>query len=121
MCPPGFSAACAMMSCVADISCASSTTTQSYSGILNPSAAISHEFVVWIVDTNKGDVLTGYLRKDAADSIELVDSTGNVIALPSTDIAGRYKSNMSLMPNGLAAGMTAQELADVVAFLESLK
>ena len=89
--------------------------------ILNPSAAISHEYVVWVVDTRKGDVVTGYLRKDAADGIELVDSTGNVVALSASDIAGRYKSAMSLMPNGLAAGMTAQELADVVAFLESLK
>jgi putative membrane-bound dehydrogenase-like protein len=89
--------------------------------ILNPSAAISHEFEVWVVETRGHDVLTGYLRKDAPEGIELVDSTGNVVTIPAGDIVDRYTSAMSLMPNGLAAGMTTQELVDVVAFLALLK
>ena len=92
-----------------------------FESILNPSAAISPEYHVWIVETKKRDVLTGYLRKDAPDGIELIDSTGAAQAIAAADIADRYQSEMSLMPNGLAAGMTAQELVDVAAFLESLK
>lgn len=88
--------------------------------ILNPSAAIAHEFIVWVVET-KRDVYTGYLRKETAEGIELMDSTGNIIPIPTRDITDRYKSALSLMPNGLAAGMTAQELADVVAFLGAQK
>jgi putative heme-binding domain-containing protein len=65
--------------------------------------------------------MTGYLRSDTPEGIELVDSAGNLTPIPAADIADRYRSAMSLMPNGLAAGITAQELADVVAFLESLK
>lgn len=84
--------------------------------ILNPSAAISHEYVVWVVETNK-DVYTGYLRRDSPEGVELIDSNGNAIAIPSGEITDRYKSALSLMPSGLAAGMTAQELVDVVAFL----
>ncbi len=92
-----------------------------FESILNPSAAISPEYHVWIVETRSRDVLTGYLRKDAPEGIELVDSTGAAAVIPAADIVERYKSEMSLMPNGLAAGMTAQELVDVAAFLESLK
>jgi putative heme-binding domain-containing protein len=92
-----------------------------FESILNPSAAVSHEYAVWVVETRNGDVLTGYLRNESAENVVLMDSTGNPLAIPASDISGRYRSNMSLMPNGLAAGMTAQELADVVAFLESLK
>ncbi len=88
--------------------------------ILNPSAAISHEFIVWVVET-KRDVFTGYIRKDTAEGVELMDSNGTIIPIPARDITDRYKSALSLMPNGLAAGMTAQELADVVAFLYAQK
>lgn len=88
--------------------------------ILNPSAAISHEYVVWVVETNK-DVYTGYLRKDSPEGVELVDSNGNAVAIPTGEITDRYKSALSLMPSGLAAGMTAQELVDVVAFLTAQK
>jgi putative heme-binding domain-containing protein len=89
--------------------------------ILNPSAAIGHEYEVWVIETRANDVMTGYLRSDTPEGIELVESAGNLTPIPADDIADRYRSAMSLMPNGLAAGMTAQELADVVAYLESLK
>ncbi len=92
-----------------------------FESILNPSAAISPEYHVWIVETRSRDVLTGYLRKDSPEGIELVDSTGAAQTIAAADISDRYKSELSLMPNGLAAGMTAQELVDVAAYLESLK
>ncbi len=89
--------------------------------ILNPSAAVSHEYVVWVVRTFADGYLSGYIRSENDDEIELMDSGGNAIKIAQGDILERRKTNVSLMPTGLSAGMTAADLADIVAFLSTLK
>lgn len=92
-----------------------------FESILTPSAAIAQQFEVWIVNTKSQGFLTGYLRSDSAEAIDLVDSTGNVTHIPASDIIERRKSSTSLMPDGLTAGMSGQDLVDLVAFLSTLK
>lgn len=89
--------------------------------ILNPSAAIAHEYQVWIVRTKSKGLRDGYIRNESAEAIELVDSNGDVTRVPTGEILERRKSPISLMPSGLSEGMTAQQLVDVTAFLSSLK
>lgn len=89
--------------------------------ILNPSAAVSHEYVVWVVKTWDDGYLSGYIRAENDEEIELMDSGGNAIKIAKTDILERRKTNVSLMPTGLSAGMTAGDLADIVAYLSKLR
>ncbi len=89
--------------------------------ILNPSAAVSHEYKVWIIDTDSEGLLSGFIRTESAESLELVDSGGNVTTIAIGDIVERRETGTSLMPDGLSTALTAQELVDIVAFLESLK
>lgn len=89
--------------------------------ILYPSAAISHEYEVWIVETEWEGYLSGFIVQEDDETLQLMDATGTVKNLKQSDIIDKRKSATSLMPTGLAAAMTAQDLSDLVAYLTSLK
>ncbi len=92
-----------------------------FDSILNPSAAVAPEYKVWIVNSFEEGALSGFVKSDTADAVEMMDSAGNTIRLNPKDILDRTESSASLMPTGLSAALTAQELADIVAYLQSLK
>ena len=89
--------------------------------ILNPSAAIGHEYKVWLIETRDGEWLNGYVHAENDETLEIVDATGQILTLKKEAITSREESDLSLMPTGLAAGLTAQELADLVAWLGALE
>ncbi len=89
--------------------------------ILYPSAAISHEYEVWIVETEWDGYLSGFIVQEDDKELQLMDATGTVKKLKQSDVIDKRKSATSLMPTGLAAAMTAQDLSDLVAYLTSLK
>ena len=66
-------------------------------------------------------MLTGLLVSRTDAEIVLKDATGVVHALPADEVEELTKSTVSLMPAGLAKTLTAQDLADLVAYLVSLK
>ncbi|MCC6793922.1 MAG: HEAT repeat domain-containing protein [Candidatus Hydrogenedentes bacterium] len=92
-----------------------------FDSILNPSAAIAPEYKVWILSSFEEGTLSGFLKTDTAETVELMDSAGVTARLDPKDILERTESTASLMPTGLSSALTAQELADVVAFLQTLK
>jgi len=89
--------------------------------ILSPSAIITEGFATSIVTLQDGSVQTGFVieRSDAELAIKL--ATGQSMRIPSTSIASEKPIPVSLMPEGLLQGFTAQEAADMLAFLEGLK
>lgn len=89
--------------------------------ILNPSAAIAHEYQVYIVETGNDGFLTGFIRSEDADSFELMDAAGNPARVLRSDVQSMRKSAISLMPTGLTAALTIQDLLDLVVYLEQLK
>ncbi len=92
-----------------------------FESILKPSAAVAHEYQVWLIRTKSRGYIDGYIRSEADDGIELVDSNGNATRIPAADVLSRVKSATSLMPTGLSSGMTTQQLVDLVQFLSTLK
>jgi putative heme-binding domain-containing protein len=92
-----------------------------FESILNPSAAVAPEYKVWVLNTEDEGYLTGFIRSETAEAVELMDSNGNAVRINPASIIDRTPSDASLMPNGLTAALTAQELADIVAYLESLR
>ncbi len=88
--------------------------------ILHPSAAIAFGFEPWIVVTKGGEVLSGFLLADG-DPLVLKDTDGKRRTLAAADVATRRRSKLSLMPDNIATGLTAQELVDVVEFLSAAR
>ena len=92
-----------------------------FESILDPNAAISHEYKAWNIDTKDGDFYTGYIRSEDNGIVQLVDSNGIIRRIPLSNIDAREESPLSVMPSGLAAALTVEELVDMVAYLETLK
>jgi putative heme-binding domain-containing protein len=92
-----------------------------YEAILYPNNAISHGFH-GVVITQKDDTqFGGYLVSETDDSLSLRMPGGVTQSIAVTDVKKRESMELSLMPAGLAATLSTQELADLVAYLRTLK
>jgi putative heme-binding domain-containing protein len=87
--------------------------------VLEPSKTIAQGYETVVVETKKGQVLTGVFKGETADAVRLADSEGKQHRIARKDIEDRVFSPVSLMPNGLSDGMTLQDFADLIAYLEA--
>jgi putative heme-binding domain-containing protein len=58
-------------------------------------------------------------KGETADAVNLTDAEGKAHVVAKKDIEERTFSPVSTMPNGLNEGMTLQDFADLIAFLEA--
>jgi putative membrane-bound dehydrogenase-like protein len=84
--------------------------------MLNPSAAIAHGYQAWTFWLADGRVLSGFLLADG-ERVVIKDSLGTRHVVPAGDVVERRRQTLSLMPDNVALGLGAQDLADLVAFL----
>jgi putative heme-binding domain-containing protein len=89
--------------------------------ILDPSKVIDPKYSSHLVLTVDGQVVNGLMVRDAETEIVIRSADGKNHHISTDEIESRRLQTESLMPKGLAAEMTAQELADLIAFLASLK
>jgi putative heme-binding domain-containing protein len=89
--------------------------------ILEPSAGISFGFEAWTVELKSGDEAYGLIVSETGEEIAVKDNKGLITRHKKSDVAGRTQMKLSIMPVGLQEGMTAQELADLIEYLASLK
>jgi putative heme-binding domain-containing protein len=89
--------------------------------VLDPSAEIAPGYHATTVETQSGRVWTGLVQSESETALTLKDQTGKLITIPLRDLASRAASKVSLMPAGLADGMTPAEFTDLIAYLESLR
>ena len=94
-------------------------TEQLLTNILNPSQTIDPQFRTYVVETTEGRVYTGVLRERTADAIALVDAQGKERRLPADDVEFISPQPTSLMPDLLLRDMTAQDVADLLAYLQA--
>ncbi len=92
-----------------------------FESILFPSAGISHNYETWSVVTNDGNVLTGILTTQTPTSVSLKNAEALVREIKKADIEEMKKQSVSLMPADLQKTMTADELVDVIEYLQTLK
>jgi putative heme-binding domain-containing protein len=87
--------------------------------ILEPSKVIAQGYETIVVETKKGQTLTGVFKGESDDAVNLTDNEGKPHRILKKDIEDRVFSPVSTMPNGLSDGMTLQDFADLIAFLEA--
>jgi len=87
--------------------------------ILNPSKAVAIGYETQIVATTDGAILSGYLLAKDEHGLVLKTSNGERIAIDTDEIEATRMSPVSLMPEGIALGLTPQNLADLVAYLST--
>jgi putative heme-binding domain-containing protein len=86
--------------------------------ILHPSKSIAHGFDAWLIETKDGLLESGFLLADG-DPVVLKDTAGKRHVIPADEIESRTKQSVSTMPDGVALGLSKQDLADLLEFLRS--
>jgi putative heme-binding domain-containing protein len=92
-----------------------------FEAILEPSSGISFGFEAFSFTLKNGDEAYGLIASETAEEVVVKNIGGLVTKLRKTEIATRQPSKLSIMPAGLQAAMSAQELVDLVDYLSSLK
>ncbi len=87
--------------------------------ILEPSKVIAQGYETLVVTTTAGRTLTGVFKGETADAINLTDAEGKAHSVLKKNVEERAFSPVSTMPNGLNEGMTLQDFADLIAYLEA--
>jgi putative heme-binding domain-containing protein len=89
--------------------------------ILDPSNRILSGYKVTQFRLADGATVAGAIKRETKEQVDIVMSDAKARTLKSDEIEGRKESNQSLMPNGLAEGLSLQDFADIVGYLEGLK
>ncbi|PAW68890.1 MAG: hypothetical protein B9S34_00865 [Opitutia bacterium Tous-C1TDCM] len=89
--------------------------------ILEPHKEVAPQYVAYDVSTKDGQSYTGMIARDDATSLTLKIMGGAEIAIPRANVKGSQSAGKSLMPEGLEAGMSVQDMADLLTFIEELK
>ncbi len=86
--------------------------------IVDPSSLVRPEYVAYVVATNDGRVLSGMLHSESAQTVTLIDAMKNKITVSRADIEELKPSEVSLMPDNLLDPLDAQQLRDLIQFLQ---
>ena len=62
-----------------------------------------------------------FVTREGGDSVDVRNVAGQAITLEKADIAERGKRETSIMPEGLLNAFTPTDLANLLAWLESLR
>ena len=89
--------------------------------ILKPGAKIAQGFETTSVKTKKGELVEGFVTRDGGDSLDIRNIAGQTVTIEKGDIAERGHREQSIMPEGLLNAFTPADLANLLAWLESLK
>ena len=84
--------------------------------IVEPSAEIHADFRTITATTKTGATITGRLLNQSSYSIQLLDAQGNLRSLDKTELKDSSIAATSTMPS-YRQRLSAQEVADIVAFL----
>ncbi|HVU87882.1 MAG TPA: PVC-type heme-binding CxxCH protein [Pirellulales bacterium] len=88
--------------------------------ILEPSKAIAPEFVVQLVETASGEVHAGLIEQQNDKEVVIKNAQGKSIHVPKEDVVTIEPQRQSMMPELVLQDITAQDAADLLAFLTSL-
>jgi putative heme-binding domain-containing protein len=89
--------------------------------ILEPSAEIAIGYGATILETKAGDEFIGVIKQASEGQIELMTAEGRTTTIAADDIERQRGSAVSLMPEGLHAGLSREDFSDLVQFLTTLK
>jgi len=89
--------------------------------IIYPSASFARAYEPVIVETRDGEEHSGIVKRETPDSVQLLTGPGVEQRFGRAEIATMRPGALSVMPEGLDEQLTRQELADLMAFLKSLK
>ncbi|MDI1311054.1 PVC-type heme-binding CxxCH protein [Prosthecobacter sp.] len=94
------------------------TAEQILTNVLDPNREVSPNFALYIVETNDGRTLSGLISSETAGNLTLRRADGGTDTVLRSEIKSLTSPGISLMPEGLEAAITPQQMADLIAYLK---
>lgn len=89
--------------------------------ILEPSKSIAQGFATHIFTMKDGSVQAGFVVREAASTVTFRNAAAQEFRVARTDIVKReVQEGISLMPPGLVAGLSVEDFASLLRYLEEL-
>ncbi|MCO6457348.1 MAG: c-type cytochrome, partial [Pirellulaceae bacterium] len=89
--------------------------------IVFPSASLAREYEAFNVITSSGKVLSGLVIGQTSEAVHLQPQAGPPVVLSRDEIEEIAASPVSLMPDGLDRTLSPDQVADLIAYLRSLR
>ncbi|MCB0837914.1 MAG: c-type cytochrome, partial [Bacteroidetes bacterium] len=86
--------------------------------ILDPNAAVDTRYVNHQVKTQDGKIYLGIISRETDTEITLQSMGGQEVTLGKNQVESLTSQGISMMPEGLEEGMSVQDMADLLAFLQ---
>lgn len=95
------------------------TAEQILTNVLDPNREVSPNFALYIVETNDGRTLSGLITSETAGNLTLKRADGGTDTVLRSEIKSLTSPGISLMPEGLEAAITPQQMADLISYLKA--
>ncbi len=95
-------------------------TQELIQSILNPNAIVAQGFDTYSFTMKDDTVHLGFVTLESADTVSILNAAGIAANLPTKQLRKRDKILASSMTPGLVAGLTPEQLADLIAYLDSI-
>jgi len=92
---------------------------QILTNVLDPNREVSPNFALYIVETNDGRTLSGLIASETAGNLTMKRADGGTDTALRSEIKSLTSPGISLMPEGLEAAITPQQMADLIAYLKA--
>lgn len=88
--------------------------------ILDPNRTVKPRFQSYVLVTDDGRIMTGMIESENANSLTIRQSDGKQATLLRSEVEELRSTGVSFMPTGLEKQIKPPEMADLLAYLESL-
>ncbi|HSH94931.1 MAG TPA: hypothetical protein VK968_12350, partial [Roseimicrobium sp.] len=85
--------------------------------IIDPNREIAPQYLAQTVETTDGESVSGVIVSESASTVTVRMAFGKEAAFPRNRIAKLQSQGQSLMPEGLEAGLTPQDVANLLEFI----
>lgn len=89
--------------------------------ILDPNREVMPQFISYLLVTTSGRVLTGMIAVETANSLTIRQPDGREETVLRLDIEELRSTGLSYMPEGLEKQIGVPAMADLLAYLNSIK
>lgn len=100
---------------------ASRTPKDLLESIIFPSSTIVRQYEPYTLVTTEGRTYSGLVIQDTSESVTVQQSKGDPVTVARSDIDELVPATVSIMPKGLEEALSAEQIVDLVAWLQTLK
>jgi hypothetical protein len=87
--------------------------------VLDPNRAVESRYLSYTAITHAGRTFTGMLADETGGAVTLLEQEGKRHELQRSELDELTSTRVSLMPEGLEKDLSPQDLADVIALMQS--